>query len=299
MLQNYAQIETAILEMVNCIQANFSQGWLLHPGSKDLPKINASAPHDGQYHMQRFELCCALEGTVFLQVDRDILQLQQGQVFLLPAGTLHQELSLPGYTGTSCWFVCFHDRVWINVCATGRDGSYQLLHGQRIPIDPIGVSLLLKDVCKEMTQTLYGADAMLRCTVLQLLLILLRQLKATEQTLTTQQWRESVVKEVLTHLRDQSGTIPDMNALADRCAMSVNHLNSIFKTVTGKTINAYCADLRIDQAKHLLETSGMKLREISEQLGYYDQYHFCKAFKKATGKSPSAYKAEKSAKEFT
>ena len=34
----------------------------------------------------------------------------------------------------------------------------------------------------------------------------------------------------------------------------------------------------------------LSLRE--KLVGYYDQYHFCKAFKKATGASPSAYRIE-------
>ena len=281
-------------DLIAHIQAKFAASWLLHPNCGDLPK--ADLPFSSislQQHPQRFELCCVLEGTVLLQVEQDACQMQQGQVFLLPPGTLHSEFSVPGCTGTSCWFVCFHDRIWVNICAADETGTLQLLHGQQIAADPIAASLLLKDITNELSGEGYGSDALLRCSVLQLLVMLTRKLKDAKQSQSAQQWQESVTKEVLAHLRSNPGVSPDLSALADRYAMSTNHLNTIFKTVTGKTINAYCADLRIEQAKYLLGSNRMKLWEISEQLGYYDQYHFCKAFKKATGKSPSAYRAER------
>lgn len=300
MFQNYAEMEAAVSNLAVHIQTHFSDSWLLHPGSDRLPVTNITPPRSNLTHRsQLFEFCCVLDGNVLLQVEQNILHLAKGQVFLLPAGTLHAELTGHDCVGTICWFVCFSDRVWVNISATDEAGNSHLLHGQRVPIEPITVTLLLKDIITELGSDQYGAAALTKCLVLQTLLTLIRQLQAAEHKLTTQQWRESVVKEVLAHLRNNPGGTLDMNDLADRCAMSVNHLNSIFKAITGKTVYAYCSDLRIEQAKQLLVSSPIKLRELSEQLGYYDQYHFCKAFKKATGKSPSAYRAEKNGKDFT
>lgn len=293
MFASYKEIESAICDLTTDIQDRFSQAWLLHPGSRELPIVPIRPLSTGTHRSRLFEFCCVLDGAVLLQVEQQVLSLEKGQIFLLPADTLHAEVPGFGHCGSIAWFVFTADQVWVNVCALEENGQMQLLHGQRVPIEPIAVSLLLKDISKELSGTDYGALPLAKCAVLQTLLLLIRQLKSTEQKLTAQQWRESVVRDILFQLQNDPGCTPDISLLADRCAMSANHLNSIFKSVTGKTINAYCSDLRIERAKQLLETTSIKLRELSEQLGYYDQYHFCKAFKKATGKSPSAYRTEK------
>jgi len=290
---SYKEIEGALCDLVVGIQEQFTRAWLLHPGISNLPATQICPSHANTHRSRLFEFCCVLNGSVLLQVEQQVLRLEKGQVFLLPAGTLHTEVPGHGCCGTIGWFVFSADQIWFNVCALDAQENMHLIHRQRVPIEPITASLLLRDISKELSCTDFGAMPLAKCAVLQTLLLLIRQLKGTVQKLTAQQWRESVVKDILAQLHSDPGMFPDMAQLADRCAMSVNHLNSIFKSVTGKTVNTYCSDLRIERAKQLLETTPIKLRELSEQLGYYDQYHFCKAFKKATGKSPSAYRAEK------
>jgi two-component system response regulator YesN len=48
--------------------------------------------------------------------------------------------------------------------------------------------------------------------------------------------------------------------------------------------------LRIDKAKHLLETTALSLSEISEMTGFTSQSYFSTAFKTSVGMTPSQYK---------
>lgn len=47
---------------------------------------------------------------------------------------------------------------------------------------------------------------------------------------------------------------------------------------------------RIDYAKHLLVTTRMLVREVSERAGYDSEKHFAEQFQRATGCRPSAYR---------
>ena len=49
---------------------------------------------------------------------------------------------------------------------------------------------------------------------------------------------------------------------------------------------------RIDAAKNLLATSTMNCKEIASTVGYGSEFYFSRKFKKATGFSPTAYRAE-------
>lgn len=74
--------------------------------------------------------------------------------------------------------------------------------------------------------------------------------------------------------------------LSRKVAMNECYLKKGFKTLTGKTINEYQQELRINKAKLLLQQEGQTVSEVAMQLGYSSISHFSTAFKKATGLKP-------------
>jgi two-component system, response regulator YesN len=64
----------------------------------------------------------------------------------------------------------------------------------------------------------------------------------------------------------------------------------VFKKETGKTINDYLNEYRIEKSKELLKNRGVKLYEVSHNSGYNDVKYFTKTFKKFTGITPSEYR---------
>jgi YesN/AraC family two-component response regulator len=77
--------------------------------------------------------------------------------------------------------------------------------------------------------------------------------------------------------------------IAQQLGRSASYLNACFKAATGESISAYTQRQRIEQAKRLLESSD-SLAEIWTELSYYDQPHFNRQFKKATGFTPQEYR---------
>ena len=63
-----------------------------------------------------------------------------------------------------------------------------------------------------------------------------------------------------------------------------------FKTATGNTLIDYLQNLRIEEAKRLLETEQMPVDEISIAVSYDDPSFFRRLFKRRTGLSPSQYR---------
>ena len=57
-----------------------------------------------------------------------------------------------------------------------------------------------------------------------------------------------------------------------------------------QTKYAYLFDLRITKAKRLLRTTQYSIQQIAEDVGIFDANYFVKYFRKATGKTPSAYR---------
>lgn len=79
--------------------------------------------------------------------------------------------------------------------------------------------------------------------------------------------------------------------LAQHCHISKHQLIRYFKTHLGTTPITYITDYKIAKAKELLyHQSLLPIWEISEELGFANQYYFTKVFTKTTGETPSAYR---------
>lgn len=64
------------------------------------------------------------------------------------------------------------------------------------------------------------------------------------------------------------------------------YLSKTFKAVTGKGYTEYVTSLRMERAKELIVSYKIPLKSVGEMIGYVDQAHFYKTFKKYHGKTP-------------
>jgi len=88
------------------------------------------------------------------------------------------------------------------------------------------------------------------------------------------------------HLRDA----PGVEALARRFGMSPRSFARRFKRATGEPPLAYLHGLRVEAAKHLLETGARPLPEIAAAVGYEDLAFFRSVFKRRTGAAPAVWR---------
>ena len=79
--------------------------------------------------------------------------------------------------------------------------------------------------------------------------------------------------------------------VSDFVGKSPSHLSSVFKEKIGYSPLNYFTLLKIKKACELLDTTGMKINQISLKLGYDDPYYFSRQFSKVMGMSPKSYRA--------
>lgn len=78
--------------------------------------------------------------------------------------------------------------------------------------------------------------------------------------------------------------------LAEQLQFSPRKLLRKFKLVCDTTPIDYLISVRIQQARKLLEQTGLPVKSISQSVGYEDYYYFSRLFKKHTGFSPVKYR---------
>ena len=83
----------------------------------------------------------------------------------------------------------------------------------------------------------------------------------------------------------------DYAQLARLANLSYCQLFRLFKTQFGLSPQQYIERQRIGVAKRLLTVSRLSIKEIASQAGFGNQLYFSRRFQKATGLSPTQYRA--------
>ena len=85
----------------------------------------------------------------------------------------------------------------------------------------------------------------------------------------------------------------NVDDLASELAMSTSQFRRRLSAITGETPQGYITNIRMQKARHLLDTnSDMTILDVAKGCGYDDQSSFTRAFKRFFGVTPSDYLAK-------
>lgn len=102
---------------------------------------------------------------------------------------------------------------------------------------------------------------------------------------------EAVIRKAIAYIEDNYGS-PDLSLeeISKACYISPNYLSRLFKKKRGCTLMEHLRNVRINQAKLLLQEGDMTMSEVAQSVGYSDRTYFCKVFKQVVGLSPAEYR---------
>lgn len=213
---------------------------------------------------QWWEITCTLGGQGVLTGQRDY-RLQPGIVCLIPPGYRHDERAEGDL-----------ETIWIGFIAQGipllktpgvicnervRHGCEELwLLAQRRG-DPVGPELdagvaTLVAQCLRLRMSVGPADA-------------------------------TLMERAVRHLDEHFAEPIFVEELARRFGCSAGYFHRQFKCHTGLTPTIYVTQLRIQQARRLLELTNMRVAEVAQAVGYDDPFYFSRVYRKLTGQAPS------------
>jgi AraC family transcriptional regulator len=77
--------------------------------------------------------------------------------------------------------------------------------------------------------------------------------------------------------------------LASQVNLSPHHFSMLFKQALGVPPHQYVLQARIREAQRQLATERAAISEVALRLGFSDQSHFSRTFRKVTGTTPARY----------
>src|SRR6266404_2846965 len=97
--------------------------------------------------------------------------------------------------------------------------------------------------------------------------------------------REKLVRAVA-YIQDQLDTDLTVSGIAQAVGLSPNHFTKLFKESTGQSPYQYVVEARVRKAKELLTTSKFTISEVAQHVGFADQSHLTRHFKRVFGLPP-------------
>jgi AraC-like DNA-binding protein len=84
----------------------------------------------------------------------------------------------------------------------------------------------------------------------------------------------------------------DIPKLMKRCSLSRTHFFRLFKKQTNSTPFEYIKNCRLQEAQNMLLCTNLSISEIGAKVGWNNQFHFSRIFKKEIGLSPDNYRQQ-------
>ena len=238
------------------------------------------------------EIFICLEGSCAMQIENQYFCMAKGCVAIILPDTLHNELPQKSGRYVGIWITLGMDRCMLHLSGKDESSGFYTVEGQLIRNNS-SYNLLLDEISIELNDPSELSQEMAKSYFVQLLISAYREMRDRNTAPEHKgAWKESIVLAVKKYIENNYSKPISLDAIAHETYMSVNYLNTLFKSVEGKTINQYINEYKIDKAKFLLTSTNEPIQSIANDLGYYDQYHFSNSFKKACGVSPSNYREE-------
>ncbi len=98
-----------------------------------------------------------------------------------------------------------------------------------------------------------------------------------------------LISEVISDLHKNLDENITVSQMAKNSGLSERRFREVFKEHAGKQPKSYYEGLKMQMAAELLQNTSLSIVEISDKLGYQNQFYFSRAFKNYYGISPSKY----------
>ena len=228
-------------------------------------------------------------------------KIKTGSVFVIAPGELHDARNIGRAQG---WLVMFTPETlgprgsepngffdWLShplLVPFMRSASVKSEHWQIATAQRERWSALLGELERELRDNHFGfqeaASALLRLMLVELSRLVDPKIR---ETLPLQ---SEFLKRVFAFIETHHTQTFRMSDLAEQVHRSPNHVTSVVKNLTGRSVRDWLLERRMAGARALLMAGGLDVSGIAEEVGYNDVTQFIRQFKRLHGLTPLAWR---------
>lgn len=247
-----------------------------------------------------FELLYVYEGEFTQQIESTKILMHTGDFCLIPPQVYHS-LDVCNYSivlnilipKSKFKSIIFNELQGNNILSTFFIGNtysrnindYIIFHTN----GDIKIQNIILDMCLESINKEAHYNHMLNTNLLLLLGLLIRNYVNTCDLPIIKKKKDSQNLELIQYIENNYKALTLQN-LADKFHYSPQHISNRLKQITGMSFTDYLLEKRMQVASNLLINTNIKIKSISKDIGYKNQEHFIRTFRKYYGISPSTYR---------
>lgn len=244
---------------------------------------NADKNHKMHLHTF-FEVHMVVNGTmVYSTNDDQHYKLEEGKGIIISPQTEH---ILDSYSNN---FV----KVSLAFVMDEKSDFYTHLAQKPLSVFDISPEIVhnINSVLKETTLSTFFSLSLIKNHILDIICSISRAEGIYEycapQSIFVEDKRVTVAK---LYISDNKNKWITCNEVANHCSLSVKQLNRLFYASTGKNLHEYIKAVKIKEAEHLLSTTTLTIKEISELLDFSSVQYFNRFFSKNAGLTPAHFR---------
>jgi len=223
-----------------------------------------------------FHIIFVTSGTLDVTVKNQTYSLHKNQAVILPPYLPHALSSKTGYT-----------QIGIDIADQPESHELCALLNQTFPTGFYIQNLYIRS--DRFDKFVKSSRDLTKCNLLKLQnraesLVLLFIEEASEPS--KNNFRDKFL-DMIAHDEELDMSLSEM---CNYLNLSKTHLERLVKEEFGCSAVEYYSKLKSMRACFLLQNSDLSMREISERLGFYDESHFTRFFKKHNGLTPRTYR---------
>jgi AraC-like DNA-binding protein len=226
-----------------------------------------------------------LSGASFVTIGRTTRELRPCTAYLIPPDT---RFSGRG-TGLDHFYIHF---VLPGDAVCTRTGIYEVSGSDRLRPT---VEALAEDVVRDFhrcASTRQNADSVMKrapCTIGAAGLVLTALARLPEDV-SVANVTDPLVRDAIRFMSGRLDARLTSDEIAAACRCDERTLRRRFRSELGTTPVQYAARRRIEHGCMLLHFTAMSIEEIARQTGFCDRHHFTRAFQRARGTTPAAFR---------
>lgn len=253
----------------------------------------------GEHKHLFFELVFIISGTGQQCINQNKMNYRPGHMFLITPEDCH---SWEVETTTEFFFLRFSD-IYIKTGFRADDIQrleFILNNASHQPgcilknfsDKPVVRSLIDAMIAESINRDLYNKELIAK--MVDTIIVIVARNIAKYMPEAVKEETESRVLDLLNYIQANiaNPAILKAEALAKEFGISEHYISKYFKTHTGQSLQEYISNLRLKLIEARLRFSDKRISEISAELGFADDSHFNKFFKRLMGKSASQFRKE-------
>lgn len=255
--------------------------------------------NEGVYHDHDFtELAYVLSGKGKYVIEGEEFEVEAGDLVICNPGVKHTHMVINSKEPTIEFISGFTDFHFRNMAANSielKDKSCILHTTGELKQE---ISKHCFAMIAERDSNHVGKYFMFKTHLMQMLLLIMRDISDVDQTeqkgCNFESYNKNyAVNRIINYLNENYEHKISLEQIAHNMYLSPVYISKIFKEETGESPINYLIKIRLEKAKEILpNTDSGSIKNIANQVGYDDVYHFSKLFKKYYGISPLYYRKE-------